>query len=74
MHQNDAPASRVVEKLDSISKTHVWATRSCFRERLEENYEPEAPRAAALKMAKVAPWGSAMTEMRPTFSKSVGGI
>ena len=40
----------------------------------EENQEPEAPRAAALKMANVAPWGSAITEMRPTFSKSVAGI
>lgn len=32
-----------------------------------------ARRAAALKRAKVAPWGSAMTEMRPMSSKSVGG-
>ena len=42
--------------------------------RVQEDYEPEAPRAAALKMANAAPWGSAMTEMRPTFSKSAGGI
>ncbi len=40
----------------------------------QEDYEPEAPRAAALKMANVAPWGSARTEMRPTSSKSVGGM
>jgi len=34
----------------------------------------EARLTAALKMAKAAPCGSAMTEMRPTFSKSVGGM
>ncbi len=38
-----------------------------------DDYETPTPRAAALKMAKVAPCGSAMTEMRPTSSKSVGG-
>jgi len=37
-------------------------------------YEAEAPRAAALKIANAAPCGSAITEMRPTSSKSVGGM
>jgi len=39
-----------------------------------DDYETPTLRAAALKMANVAPCGSAMTEMRPTFSKSVAGI